>query len=353
MTKEVRIQGVPIGPRHPCYIIAEIGINHNGSVELAKELIVKAADLGVNAVKFQKRTIDRILTKAALAAPYENENSYGPTYGEHRRHLEFDRAQFVELREVARAKGVHFFASAWDEEAVDFLTELECPAIKLASADLTNLPLIEYVCQKTNVPILVSTGMADLAEVKQAVRILDEHAKDYCLMQCTSTYPAEAHEINLDVLRTYQGLFENAVIGYSGHEDGVALSLAARVMGAAVIERHFTLNRAMKGSDHAASLGVPGFQKLVSYIRKYEAARGDGVKRIWDSERSVRKKLGKSLVSARALKRGTKMTADDFICKSPGSGISPGRLRDFVGRRLARDVDADELLLDEHFAAPE
>ena len=348
MAKEIRIDGVPVGPAHPCYIIAEIGINHNGSLDLAKQLIVKAAELGVNAVKFQKRTIEKILTRSALDAPYDNENSYGATYGEHRRHLEFDLAQYRELQATAKQKGVHFFASAWDEEAVDFLLDLGCPALKIASADLTNLALLEYVCRKVNVPILVSTGMADLAEVEQAVRLLDEYHKDYCLMQCTSSYPAAIGEVNLEVLRTYQRSFPNAVVGYSGHEDGVSLSLAARVMGAAMIERHFTLNRAMKGNDHAASLGIPGLQKLVSYVRSFEQARGDGVKRVWDSERSVRRKLAKSLVTTRALKRGARITEADLTRKSPGNGISPARLRDVVGRELVRDVEADQLLLEEY-----
>jgi sialic acid synthase SpsE len=243
---------------------------------------------------------------------------------------------------------VHFFASAWDEEAVDFLLDLGCPALKIASADLTNLPLIEYICKKARVPILISTGMAELKEVEQAVQLLDEYDKDYCLMQCTSSYPAAAEEINLEVLRTYQRAFPKAVIGYSGHEDGVAISLAARVLGACMIERHFTLNRAMKGNDHSASLGIPGLQKLVSYVRTFEKARGDGIKRLWDSEHGPRKKLAKSLVSARPLARGTVLTEADLARKSPGSGISPARLREVIGRELIRDLEADQVLLEEH-----
>jgi N-acetylneuraminate synthase/sialic acid synthase len=348
MAREIRIQGVPVGSDHPCYIIAEIGINHNGSLDLAKQMIAKAAELGVNAVKFQKRTIDKILTRAALDASYDNENSYGATYGEHRRYLEFDRAQYRELKAAAEQHGVHFFASAWDEEAVDFVLDLGCPALKIASADLTNLPLLEYVCRKADIPILISTGMAEHKEVEQAVQVLDEYDKQYCLMQCTSSYPAAVEEINLEVLKSYQRAFPKAVIGYSGHEDGVAISLAARVMGAAMIERHFTLNRAMKGNDHAASLGIPGLQKLVSYVRTFEKARGDGVKRLWDSERGPKKKLAKSLVSARPLSRGTILTATDLARKSPGNGISPARLREVVGRELVRDLEADQVLLEEH-----
>ncbi len=202
-----------IGSGQPAFIIAEIGINHQGDVEIAKRLIKVAQECGVDAVKFQKRNITRILTREGLDMPYDNRNSFGKTYGEHKYALELSDTDYRELMKYSKEVGVSFCASGWDEESIDFLDELGIPFFKMASADLTNFPLLEHTAKKGK-PMILSTGMADLETVKQAYRHAAEFNSELALMQCTSTYPCQFDEINLNVLSTYKEEFPNAVIGY-------------------------------------------------------------------------------------------------------------------------------------------
>lgn len=335
-----------VGDSEPTYIIAEIGINHQGEVEIAKKLIKEAADAGANAVKFQKRSIKRILTHEGLEMPYDNRNSFGKTYGEHKKALELSGSDYRELQDFATKNQVDFIASGWDEESIDFLDNLGIPFFKMASADLTNIPLLIHTAQKSK-PMILSTGMANMEMVETAVNAIKPYQVPMCILQCTSTYPSVFEEINLGVINTFQQSYPDAVIGYSGHELGIAITEAAVALGAKIVERHFTLDRTMKGGDHAASLEPGGFSKLVRDIRHIEAAMGVSTKEVQESEAPIFKKLAKSVVSLVALPSGTVLTREMLTTKGPGTGISPARLDELIGKTITKDIDADIVLKDE------
>ena len=278
-----------IGEGQPCYIIAEVGINHNGQLDLAKQLIDVAVAAQVDAIKFQKRTIDEILTPEQQAQPYNSPNAFGATYGEHRRKLELSDEAYYELLEYCQSRSITLLASAWDKKSADFLEQLGVPAYKIPSARVTDLGLIEHVARKRK-PIILSTGMSSMEEVREAVATVQRHHDQLILLQCTSTYPCENSEVNLQVIKTLREEF-HLLVGYSGHERGIAVSEAAAALGAVVVERHITLDRTMKGSDHAASLEPSMLHKLVRDIRNIEKALGSPEKQILESERSVRSKL--------------------------------------------------------------
>ena len=332
-----------IGDGQSCFIIAEGGINHQGELKIAKQLVDKAKQCGVDCIKFQKRTINRILTKEGLEMPYVNQNSFGPTYGEHKQALELSFEEFKELKNYADKVGILFTASGWDEESIDFLDEIGVPFFKMASADLTNFPLLEHVAKKGK-PMIISTGMADMNTVRRAYNLITQYNQDIVILQCTSSYPTPFNEIHLNVIRTLRREFPEAIIGYSGHENGLAVSLAACVMGAKVIERHFTLDRTMKGGDHAASLEPTGLSKLVRDIRVCEEAFGSSHKDIQPSEDKCMKKLRKSVVSTVKITSGTVVTREMLTTKGPGTGISPMDLESLVGKVVTKNIEADVIL---------
>ena len=346
---KIQLGSKMVGENEPCYIIAEIGINHQGEVEIAKKLIDEAAAAGANAVKFQKRSIRRILTKEGLEMPYENRNSFGHTYGEHKRALELSEAEYAVLFDYAGQHGVDFIASGWDEESIDFLDDLGVPFYKMASADLTNIPLLIHTAQKGK-PMILSTGMADMEMVETAVKAIEPYKVPMAILQCTSTYPSIFEEINLGVISTFRDSFPEAVIGYSGHELGIAITEAAVALGAKIIERHFTLDRTMKGGDHAASLEPGGFGKLVRDVRHIEAAMGGSAKSVQASEAPVFKKLAKSVVSAVAIPSGTVLERSMLTTKGPGTGISPAKLDQLIGKKVVRDIEADIVMMDTDIA---
>ena len=283
--KVVRLGERMVGPGHPCYVIAEIGINHNGSLETAKQLIDVAVESGCDAVKFQKRTVDVVYTADELARP--RENPFGPTNGDLKRALEFGHDAYREIDRYCRTKGIAWFASCWDEASVDFIEKFEPPCYKIASASLTDDALLRHHAAMRR-PIILSTGMSTIEQIQHAAETLA--TDDLILLHCNSTYPAKLEELNLRALQTFQRMFE-VPVGYSGHEVGLPTTLAAVALGAAVVERHVTLDRAMWGSDQAASLEPAGLKRLVRDIRAIERALGDGIKCVWESERSVMAKL--------------------------------------------------------------
>lgn len=283
--REVTIAGRKVGDGHPIFVVAEIGINHNGSLEIAKKLIDAAEAAGCDAVKFQKRTVDVVYTKEELAKP--RENPFGPTNGDLKRGLEFGEGQYREIDAYCKEKGILWFASPWDEASVDFLEKFKVPCHKIASASLTDAGLLKRV-RATKKPVVLSTGMSTMDEVRQAMKHLDE--KQTVLLHCTSTYPSDPSELNLRGMFALRDAFK-CPIGYSGHEVGIMPSLTAAVLGACMIERHVTLDRAMWGSDQAASLEIPGLQRLVRDIRLIPTVAGDGVKRRYPSEEPILKKL--------------------------------------------------------------
>jgi sialic acid synthase SpsE len=331
-----------VGDKQPCFVIAEGGVNHNGDPRLATELVHIAAECQADAVKFQKRTIDQLLTRAALDRPYVNANSMGATYGEHRQRLELPEAEWYRLRDLAVGLGLEFMGSAWDRGSADLLDALETPAVKMPSAVLTDLDLLEYVARMGR-PVILSTGMSTIEEIDQAVDRILRHTDQLILLQCTSAYPSEFVDVNLRVMETYSSRY-GVLVGYSGHERGIAVSEAAATLGARVVERHFTKDRTLPGPDHAASLEPTGLEKLVRDIRHIELAMGSPRKTIAPSEAPVRVRLGKSVVAARSIAAGSVLRADMLTVKSPGDGIAANRLDELIGRVAAIDLEADTLL---------
>ena len=285
MTKCVKIANKVIGDGYPCFIIAEIGINHNGSVSLAKKMIDIAVTTGCDAVKFQKRTIDVVYTKEELAK--ERKSVFGNTNGDLKRGLEFGEAEYKEIDEYCKKKGIIWFASCWDEASVDFIEKFNVPCYKIASASLTDDNLLKYTKSKGK-PILLSTGMSTMEEIRHAVSILGED--NLVIYHCTSTYPSDTGEMNLRVIPEFKKEF-SCPIGYSGHERGVTPSVIAVVMGANSVERHITNDRTNWGSDQAASLETAGLYHMVRDIRQVPILLGDGVKVVYDRELPIIEKL--------------------------------------------------------------
>ncbi len=281
----IKIGDTVVGEGLPCYITAEIGINHNGDLEIARKLIELADAAGCNAVKFQKRTVEVVYTAAELAAP--RENPFGPTNGDLKRGLEFDLEAYREIDRYCRELGIAWFASCWDEGAVDFIAQFKPPCYKIASASLTDDALLRHH-RATGVPLILSTGMSSLEEIDHAVEVLG--TKDLIILHATSTYPSNYDELNLRAIPELRKRY-GVPIGYSGHETGIPSSSAAVALGACMVERHLTLERSMWGSDQAASLGPSGITRLVRDIRLVEMAMGDGVKRVLDREKPIIQKL--------------------------------------------------------------
>lgn len=307
----IQIGKFDVGSNHPTFIVGEIGINHNGNIALAKRLIDVAKDAGVQAVKFQKRTVPVVYSPEELKRPREippeiailamrrgilsqeavarlvSSNFENTSNGDLKLALELTKDEYAEIDRYCREKGILWFASPWDEESVDFLEEFNPPAYKIASASLTDDGLLRHIRSKNRV-IILSTGMSTLEEIDHAVEILGKDS--LVLLHCVSTYPAELEELNLSVIKTLQDRYQIPV-GYSGHEKGVYSSLPAVALGACMIERHITLDRTMWGTDQAASIEPKGLNILVKAIRNYEKTLGDGIKRVVESEIPVMKKL--------------------------------------------------------------
>lgn len=336
----VLASGRQIGPGQPCFIVAEIGNNHQGKYELAREMIRAAAEIGVHAVKFQKRSIDDLLTQEGQSAPYPGPNSFGRTYGEHRRALELDIAEMAKLKELADSLELIFFASVWDEASLHQMFGLGMEIIKICSADVVNIPLLR-AAGALRVPLMLSTGMSCWEEIDRAVGELKRFHQEIIVLHCNSSYPCPAQEIALPVmaeLRRRYGL----PVGYSGHEKGLAPTIAAVALGACVVERHFTLNRDLPGTDHQLSLDKEQFKTLVAMIREVEAALAVSEKRVYHREAAMAQKLRKSVVARRNLRAGQIITEADITNKSPGTGLSPRCWDAVIGKVLAQEVDKDE-----------
>jgi N-acetylneuraminate synthase len=281
----VKIGNRLVGDGQSCYVIAEIGINHNGDLAIAKKLINVAAAANCDAVKFQKRTVDVVYTPEELAKP--RESPFGETNGDLKRGLEFSERDYEEIDRFCREIGIPWLASCWDEASVDIISQFNVPCYKIASASLTDDNLLRHTRAQRK-PIILSTGMSTIEQIDRAVEILGKH--DLVLMHTTSTYPSASGELNLRAILTLKQRY-GVPVGYSGHEVGVPTSAAAAVLGACAIERHITLDRAMWGSDQAASLEPPGISRLVRDIHDCELAMGDGMKKVYDSERPIIQKL--------------------------------------------------------------
>ena len=283
--KGIKIGNTTIGDGRPCYIVAEIGINHNGEIEIAKKLIDVAAASGCNAVKFQKRTVEVVYPAEELARP--RESPFGSTNGDLKYGLEFGLEQYREIEHYCKERKIDWFASCWDELSVDFIDQFGVSCYKIASASLTDDDLLRYTRAKGR-PILLSTGMSTLEQIDHALEVLGK--QDLVLLHTCSTYPALYEELNLRVIHTLHKRY-GIPVGYSGHETGLSTTIATIALGACVVERHITLDRAMWGSDQAASVEPQGFAHMVRDIRLVETAMGDGVKRLGEREAPIMKKL--------------------------------------------------------------
>jgi sialic acid synthase len=287
--RELVIDGVRIADDTDCYVIAEIGHNHQGSVEICKQMFDAAKWAGCNAVKLQKRDNKTLYTEEFYNSPYNSENAYGPTYGAHREALEFDLRQYQLLKAYAESIGLTFFATAFDIPSADFLAELGVPAIKIASGDMTNDALLEHVAMTWDAPAIVSTGGAN---AQQVLRFVQRYGPE-AVLHCTSGYPAKYEELNLRVIETYRKAMPN-VIGWSAHDTGIAMAPVAFALGARIIEKHFTLNRAWKGTDQAFSLEPQGMKTMIDNLKQCRVALGDGIKRRYESENAPLMKQAKN-----------------------------------------------------------
>ena len=341
MLRELTIDGQRIADDTDCYVIAEIGHNHQGDLDKARQLFLRAKECGVHAVKLQKRDNRSLYTKAMYDRPYQHENSFGRTYGEHREVLEFGREEYLALQAYARQLGLTFFATAFDVPSADFLARLDVPAYKIASGDIRNLPLLRHVARLQK-PMIISTGGATLAEVDQACHAILPLNSKLCVLQCTATYPTEPEEMNLRVIETLRDRFPGVVVGLSDHYNGIAMAVVAYMLGARVIEKHFTLNHTWKGTDHALSLEPIGMQKMIRDLQRARIALGDGVKRMLPSEAGAVMKMGKKLVATRGLPAGHVLAEGDIAVKSPGDGLPPTELERIMGRTLLQALAADD-----------
>ncbi len=351
MAGTIRIGAHEIGEQTPCYVIAEIGHNHQGSLDKARELFREAKVAGAHAVKLQKRDNRTLYTRAAYDKPYDNENSFGSTYGEHREFLEFGVEEYRELQAFARELGLDFFSTAFDMRSADFLAELDVPAYKIASGDLKSTPLLQHVASFGK-PMVVSTGGATIEDVQRAYDTIMPINPQLAILQCTAGYPAAFEELDLRVISTYREMFPDAVIGFSSHDNGIAMPVAAYMLGSRIVEKHFTLNRASKGTDHAFSLEPVGLRKLVRDLDRTFKAMGDGRKKVHDSERAPITKMGKSLVVARDLPGGHVLRPEDVVMKSPAGGIPPYEWDNVIGRVTLKPLFEDDFLSFEVLSAP-
>ena len=325
-----------------CYVIAEAGLNHNGSVEIAKKLIDLASKAGADAVKFQKRTVNKLAIRSTLDAPDDRFPEFGKTYREIREHLEFDMAQYQEIKQHAENKGLDFLCTAFDPEAADFLEELGIEIYKLASHSATNIELLEHLA-KTGKKSIMSTGMAELGEVETAVKIFEKYKTPLLLLHCVSAYPTPLGECNLNMINVLKENF-GLPTGYSGHELGYLPTLTSVAMGAVAIERHYTLDNNMTGFDHKMSLNPQDFVAMVKDIRSIEKIKGTGEKNVSEAEWITRHKYHVSMVSSQDIIKGEELTVDMVLYRNPGTGIPAKDAHKVIGKKALQNISGDELL---------
>jgi len=344
MIKPIRIAGKKIGPEHPCFIIAEAGVNHNGKVDLARQLIDAAAAAGADAVKFQTFHADNIVTNTAKKAEYQksttssNESQY-----EMIKNLELSDNIFQELSDYADSKGIIFLSTPFDEESVDLLDQIGVPAFKIPSGEITNFPLLKKIAEKKK-PLILSTGMATLGEVEDAVNYVKTHGtEEIVLLHCTTSYPAPIKSVNLRVMNTLRCAFQIPV-GYSDHTKGITIPIAAAAMGAQVIEKHFTLDRSLLGPDHQASLEPHELEAMVTAIRDVEFALGNEIKCPNEEEMEIKKVARRSIVAQKDLNAGEQLRENVLAIKRPGTGIEPKYFESVVHMKAKTAILKDQVI---------
>lgn len=345
MVSELRVAGRVIGPGHPCFIVAEAGVNHNGDVDIARRLIDVAVQAGADAVKFQTFKAERVLAVDAPKADYQIERTgRGESQLAMAKRLELPFDAFRQLSDYCYQQRSLFLSTPFDEESADFLAALGVPLFKIPSGELTNLSLLAHVARYGR-PMIVSTGMSTLNEVEAAVRTIEgEGNQTLALLHCTSSYPADPAESNLRAMETLRTTF-GCPVGYSDHTPGLDVALAAAALGACIIEKHVTLDRTLPGPDHRASLEPNELCALVAGIRRVESALGDGIKRPTAGEMNTRAVARRSVVAARPLDAGRTIRPEDLAAKRAAVvGLSPARMPELIGRKLLRPLDADAVL---------
>lgn len=339
------INGKAIGTKRPTYIIAEVGLAHQGDVQAAKRLIDAAVAAGADCVKFQKRSLKDLYKKDVLDAPSSQEHAQQYLL-EHIIKCELSESEMRQLAKYAKQAGIDFAVTPWDEPSLEFLKTLDMPFFKIGSPDMFNLPLLKKVARLKK-PMLVSTGMSFVSEIELVAKFLEEEKANYMFLHCNSTYPAPYYDINLAFLPRLKEISGDRPVGYSGHDTGIAASLAAVALGASVIEKHITLDRTQPGPDHKASLEPDEFKQLVEGIRVVEQAIGERARYLSRGEYLNRDNLSKSLVARRTLKKGTILQMKDIVVKSPGKGTTPIMLPHFVGATIrTRDIKKDDYILE-------
>ena len=342
--KTIDIGGRKIGPGQPCFVLAEAGVNHNGDLGLARQLVDVAAQAGADAVKFQTFKADRVVSAATPKAQYQLQTtSPAESQLDMLQRLELSPEASKEICRYCRTRNVLFMSTPFDEESVDLLDELGVPAFKIASGEITNLLFLEYVARKGK-PVILSTGMSYLSEVDEAVRAIRSVGCDQvALLHCISAYPTDPEDVNLRALQTLTAAFQ-VPTGFSDHTLGIEIPLAAVAMGACVIEKHFTLDQSLPGPDHRMSLPPAEFAGMVRAIRKVEVALGDGQKRPASSEADVRRTARRSLVAACDIPAGARIEKRMVTAKRPGTGLAPHLLEQVVGRIAKRRIVSQESL---------
>ncbi len=339
MKQTIQIGSKLVGANQPIFIIAEVGLNHNGSLQIARQLIKHAAECGADAVKFQKRNLKTLYQEDIINKPLLGHRGIQylmPLFKD----FEFSYDDYRQILSFCEEFHIQFLCTPFDKGSVDFLEKLKVPAYKIGSPDLTNLDLIDYICSK-NKPVIISTGMSTWKEIETTVSLLKKRRADFILLHCNSNYPAPFHSINLKLIPRLKESF-NCLVGYSGHEYGISVSQAAVALGACVIERHFTLDRTMIGPDHAASLEPVGLKTLIRDIHQIEEALGTDLKVINRGEFLNRETLGKSLVATQKIKKGTIINRNMITTKSPGTGISPQLIDALIGKIAQREIGKDQ-----------
>lgn len=326
------------------FIIAEAGVNHNGCIELAKQMVNKAKEAGADCIKFQTFVSKNIVSKSASKAEYQKQRTNSDeSQLEMLRKLELSFDEFKELKEYCDFKEIEFLSTAFDFDSIDFLNNLGMRIWKIPSGEITNLPYLIKI-SKTNKPVILSTGMSTLDEIEDAISILKTNGcKDIILLHCTTEYPAPYADVNLRAMDTLKQKF-NVTVGYSDHTSGIEVAIAAVAIGAKVIEKHFTLDRNMEGPDHKASLEPNELKNMVKSIRNIELAVGNGEKKPTESEKKNKAIARKSIIAKKSIKKGQIFTEDNITVKRPGNGISPMRWFDVIGKSAIRDFEEDELI---------
>ena len=342
--KTIKIEGVDIGKEYPCYIIAEIGVNHNGKLSLAKKLIDASIESGVNAVKFQKRDLKSLYRKESLENPNSESQGFEILLAE-LQEVELTKNGYMEIIDYCKKKKITFLCTPWDMPSVDFLEELDIVAYKISSGDMTNFPLIKYV-SKTRKPMIISTGMSKIEEIEKMVSFVKEQNIPFVILHANSTYPSPIESLDLNLIPEFRKKFD-LLVGFSGHEIGIIGSITAANMGAVIIERHITLDKTMKGLDHSSSLEPNKFKEMVSLIRLSEKARGKSIKKMTRAEVLQREVVSKSIVCVLDICKGEIFSDKNIEAKGPEKGLSAQYFFDIIGKKSPRDIKCGEYVLEE------